>query len=89
MTQKDYTPEGIALRKAALKTKLAEKRDVLAKTANSLLRPDPATTRAEQFAATFSRAITIADGALLGYKLIRRFGWLIPSRKKKKRHRAL
>ena len=85
MTEQDYTPETLALRKAQLREKLTAKRASLTKTANALLRPDPATTRAEQFAATFSRAITIADGALTGYRLVRRLGWFMPKHKKKKR----
>lgn len=85
MTQQDYTPETLALRKAQLREKLALKRENLTKTANALLRPDTATTRAEQFAATFTRAITIADGALMGYRLVKRLGWLVPKRKKRRR----
>ncbi len=85
MNQQDYSPDALALRKAKLRSEITKKREELIKTANTLLRPDPATTRAEQFAATFSRAITIADGALMGYRLVKRLGWLVPKRKKKRR----
>ncbi|MBQ7635293.1 MAG: hypothetical protein IJS89_06970 [Bacteroidaceae bacterium] len=85
MTRQDYSPEAIEQRKAELHKRLDEKLNSLTANANALLRPDPATTRAEQFAATFSRAITIADGALMGYRLVKRLGWLMPKRKKKRR----
>lgn len=85
MTEQDYTPAAIAQRKAQLRDKLTEKRASLTNTTNSLLRPEPATTRAEQFAAIFSRAFAIADGALMGYRLIKRVGWFFPTRKKKRR----
>ncbi|MBP3227241.1 MAG: hypothetical protein J6M53_00470 [Bacteroidaceae bacterium] len=85
MTQQDYTPGGIARRKAELKRRIEAKRERLSKMAESLLRPDEATTRAEQFSRTFSRAIAIADGAMTGYKLVRRFGWLVPRRKSRRK----
>ncbi len=81
----DFTPEAFELQKARLREQIAEKQAQLIKDSDALMRPDPVTTRAELFAANFSRAIAIADGALTGYKLMKRFSWLVPKRKKKRR----
>ena len=85
MTQHDYTPEALEQRRAQLREQLTKKRTAISQQVQSLLTPDPATTRAEQFAATFSRAIAIADGAMTGYRLVKRFGWLVPKRKRRRK----
>ncbi|MBR6926367.1 MAG: hypothetical protein IKH52_04070 [Bacteroidaceae bacterium] len=85
MIQQDYTPEALAVKKAQLRELISAKRDAISRMVDELITPDPATTRAEQFATTFSRAIAIADGALTGYRLVKRLGWLVPKRKKRRK----
>ena len=83
MTQRGNILEEMALQRQALQKALEENKAGIRMKLNSLFTPPPAETKMQGWMNNASRIWAVYDGVMLGFKLMRTFGFLFRKRKKR------
>lgn len=81
MTTEDYSLEALEARRTDLKRQLTEKENLIQRRINFLFEPEPANNLMQQSINNVGRVIAVVDGAMTGYKLLKRLRTLLRNKK--------